>query len=94
MSHSVQRMRERAPQFMHLLPELQKLAATGKRYAVCLGSAPGMVGCRFVGSRNTSHGNQTWAIIGDGKVITVMYRRSTQPKTPEAFDVDEVLLWA
>lgn len=90
MNHSIQRMRERAPQYMHLLPTLQLLANTGRRYAVRLGpTATGQVS----GSRSTSHGDQVWAILGDGKVITVMYRRSSQPKTPEAFDVEEVLLW-
>lgn len=87
--HAEQRLRERAPQYLHRLPALQALAATGRRIAVRLGPT-GASG--YSGDRSTSHGDQVWAILGDGVVITVMYRRSSQPKTPEAFDVDEVML--
>lgn len=88
MSHAEARLRERAPQFEDMLPRLRQLAATGRRIAVRLGTLEAVAG-----NRAASHGNTVWAILGDGTVITVMYRRSTQPKTPEAFDVDEVQLW-
>lgn len=88
--HALERMRARAPQYMHRIPSLERLAATGRRYAVRLGptGTPG-----YAGARATSHGDYVWAILVDGKVITVMYRRSSQPATPAAFDVDEVQLW-
>jgi hypothetical protein len=88
VSHAEARLRERAPQFADMLPRLRQLAATGKRIAVRLGTLD-----EVAGDRRSSHGNTVWAILGDGTVITVMYRRSSQPKTPEAFDVDEVQLW-
>lgn len=37
-----------------------------------------------------SNGNRVWFILRDGVVTTVMLRRSTQPETPEAFDVEKV----
>jgi hypothetical protein len=37
-----------------------------------------------------SNGDEVWAICRGGFVKTVMLRRSTQPKTPAAFDVDRV----
>jgi hypothetical protein len=39
-----------------------------------------------------SNGNEVWAVCRDGRVVTVMFRRSTQPATPGAFGVREVLL--
>lgn len=92
MSHAEQRLRERAPQYLCDLPRLQQRAKDGRRYAIRLGPAKFMA-AGYAGDRATSHGDQVWAILGDGVVITVMYRRSSQPKTPAAFDVDEVLLW-
>lgn len=39
-----------------------------------------------------SNGDQVWAICDCGKVVTVMFRRSTQPATPHALRVDRVVI--
>ncbi len=39
-----------------------------------------------------SNGDEVWAIIRAGRVTTIMLRRSTQPVTRAAFDVDVVAL--
>lgn len=39
---------------------------------------------------NTSNGDEVWAIIREGKVITTMLRRSTQPKTCASLRVERV----
>lgn len=38
-----------------------------------------------------SNGDELWAVCRNGDVKTVMFRRSTQPRTREAFGVDRVL---
>lgn len=38
-----------------------------------------------------SNGDAVWAVYRDHRVCTVFLRRSTQPSTPEAFDVERVL---
>jgi hypothetical protein len=42
------------------------------------------------GSLMTSNGDQVWAIIRDGRIHTVMLRRSDQPSTPQALRVSKV----
>lgn len=37
-----------------------------------------------------SNGDTVWAIVREGRIVTVMLRRSTQPATPDAFGVDVV----
>lgn len=39
---------------------------------------------------NRSNGDTVWAIVRDNKVITFMFRRSTQPTNPENLRVDYV----
>ena len=39
---------------------------------------------------NESNGDHVWAIIRDSRLVTIMFRRSTQPATPEALRVDHV----
>jgi hypothetical protein len=39
-----------------------------------------------------SNGDAVWAIIRDGKVVTFMFRRSTQPATPNALRVRNVVI--
>lgn len=43
-------------------------------------------------THGTSNGEEVWAIIRGGSVVTVMNRRGTQPKTPQALRVDKVFL--
>lgn len=38
-----------------------------------------------------SNGNEVWAVCRGGKLVTLMLRRDTQPKTCDAFGVDKVL---
>jgi hypothetical protein len=39
---------------------------------------------------DVSNGDEAWAIVRDGRVATVMLRRSTQPATAHAMRVDQV----
>ena len=39
---------------------------------------------------DVSNGDEVWAIIRNNKLITVMFRRGTQPKTADALRVDKV----
>ena len=38
-----------------------------------------------------SNGNEVWAIVRGGEIVTVMLRRDDQPKTKAALRVEEVL---
>lgn len=40
---------------------------------------------------SSSNGNELWAIVRDGDLVTMMLRRSVQPKTPEALRVDKIV---
>lgn len=39
-----------------------------------------------------SNGEEVWAIIRGGDIVTVMNRRATQPRTPNALRVQKVML--
>lgn len=39
-----------------------------------------------------SNGDQVWAIVRGGVIVTVMFRRSNQPATPERLRVETVLV--
>lgn len=39
-----------------------------------------------------SNGNEIWAIVRQKDLVTVMFRRETQPKTSEAFRVEKVTI--
>ena len=41
-----------------------------------------------------SNGDTVWAIIRNGRIITIMFRRSIQPTTPAAFKVEYVAIAA
>lgn len=43
------------------------------------------------GFRGASNGNDVWAVVRDGTVVTVMFRRGDQPATPQALRVDRVV---
>ena len=45
---------------------------------------------RAVGDIATSNGNEVWAIVRDGWLTTVMFRRSDQPATAGALRVDRI----
>ena len=65
------------------------LPSTPPREAMRLLTLPSQVGEAW-GDR--SNGNQVWAIVRYGELRTVMLRRSTQPATPQAFNVDKVTI--
>jgi hypothetical protein len=39
-----------------------------------------------------SNGDEVWAIVRNRRLVTIMLRRNTQPKTPAALKVDRVTL--
>lgn len=39
-----------------------------------------------------SNGQDVWAVVREGRVVTVMLRRKTQPMDPSAFRVDRVVV--
>jgi len=43
------------------------------------------------GFRGFSNGDVVWAIVRGDTLATVMFRRSDQPSTPAAFDVEGVI---
>lgn len=47
--------------------------------------------CTYAGTWDTSNGDEVWAIIRDGRVVTLMLRRSTQPRTPQSMSVVRVV---
>lgn len=38
-----------------------------------------------------SNGNEVWCVCRQGRLVTVMFRRSDQPKRPDCFGVERVL---
>lgn len=43
------------------------------------------------GFRGASNGNEVWAIVREGYLRTIMFRRESQPATPEALRVRKVV---
>ncbi len=56
--------------------------------AILLVTLPAVHGVAWSGSSN---GDQVWAIVRQGRVVTVMLRRSTQPTTPKSLRVSVVI---
>jgi hypothetical protein len=54
-----------------------------RSWAVLVGYAEGF--------RGASNGDVVWAIVRGDALATVMFRRSDQPSTPAAFDVERVI---
>lgn len=89
MTHSASRATQRQIP-AHYLREAIKWASISsldKSYAVDLGTEP------FHGEAwsDESNGTRVVAIIRQGKLVTLMFRRETQPWTPAALSVDEVI---
>ena len=61
--------------------------STYRSEAIRLIALPEMVGKAW---SDQSNGNEVWAIVRNRRLVTVMLRRSTQPKTAAAFDVERV----
>lgn len=38
-----------------------------------------------------SNGNEVWAVVRQGKLATIMFRRSTQPKVADSFSVQDTV---
>lgn len=94
--HSHQRIEERMADAGYDLDTITKVfaaakalakASTVKSEAIRLLKLNGQTNQAW-GER--SNGDELWAIIRDGRLVTVMLRRSTQPKTPEALKVQKV----
>lgn len=71
------------------VPALRRLASDGRSRAVLLARLSSKRGERY--GEGASNGDTLWAILRDRKVVTIMRRRSTQPSTPAALRVDEVV---
>lgn len=50
-----------------------------------------LVGYVDDGFRGFSNGDVVWGIVRGGELRTVMFRRSSQPSTPTALDVERVV---
>ena len=61
------------------------------RIAVETADAAVLVGYTDDGWQGFSNGNVVWAIIRDGVLATVMFRREDQPSTPAALRVRTVI---
>jgi hypothetical protein len=73
--------------------DAEHLAATSAfdSEAVCFLRLPAIVG-QVWGAE--SNGDEVWAIIRQRRLVTVMLRRSTQPKSPDSLRVERVTVLA
>ena len=94
MTHAAQRAVERCSKAgLDPLPLLAKANNLARRYpethlAVRLAELPAQVGEAW---GKQSNGDQVWAVCRNGRPVTVMLRRSTQPPTAAAPHVQRVL---
>lgn len=99
LSHAKQRATTRLLYDVGMLPEeIDALIERAEQYAVT-SSAPSeaIMLHRLKKQVNQawgakSNGNEVWAIIRDNHLVTIMLRRSTQPKDPKAFSVQNVVV--
>lgn len=74
---------------------IRRLAASmpdSRAYAVHVASVPTARGTFIIHPDGTgpSNGTELYAIIRNRHIVTVMWRRLAQPRTPDAFRVDTV----
>lgn len=93
MPHYMQRIEERMPD---LAPRLLDIARSveslrlAKDTAVLVHELPALRGDTQANILDrASNGDQVWAIVRGGRVVTMMFRRSTQPATAEAMRVEQ-----
>lgn len=92
MSHYHDRLGERfnsndAARYGRLVEYIAAKLPSNNSHAVRIAKLPAMVGRAW---SDTSNGDTAWCIIREGRIITVMYRRQTQPTTAYALKVDRV----
>lgn len=93
MSHAEQRVIKRIIERAGVsVKEAYRLFARAKRYAFesrVSSEAILMENVEFQGKAwsEESNGNQVWAIIRNGVLVTIMFRRDNQPCSPEALRV-------
>lgn len=94
--HAVERITERltdagldAPQIALVLSEATRKDVKASSEAHLLARLPHRVNPAW-GER--SNGDQAWGIYREGRLVTVMLRRSTQPATPSSLRVDRVVI--
>jgi len=90
MTHIEQRLAERniAIDYSKLVVIAQHIGNTSA--AVLLGTCTPVNDTGAYRSREESNGDMVVLIVRDGKPITIMYRRSNQPFTPDALNVRKV----
>ncbi len=90
-AHALQRLLQREPEaatIPRLWERLEELGSDGGGHAVRLLALDGERGARD--GAHASNGDELWAIVRDGRPVTIMRRRREQPATPEALRVDAV----
>lgn len=95
--HYIDRLRERMPdhEARALQVGIERMVPTlrdDRDYAILVATLPESRG-RWTfdtDGTGTSNGDNIWAIIRHGRIATVMYRRTAQPSTRQAFNVDIV----
>jgi hypothetical protein len=93
MNHATLRLNGRIGEFADKI-DLDSLSLLRERYAhkdiaVVIGKTG--IGFQPKQNRNESNGDLVIAVIRRGTLCTVFYRRSSQPLTPEALRVEEII---
>ena len=94
--HAIERINSRMKEIGYEAKERKKVATKALEYtrksranseAVRLFTIPNIHGIPW---SDKSNGDEIWAIIRDNVLVTVMFRRHTQPKTKQSLRVDKV----
>lgn len=91
-AHAHLRLHERVAEFGLTMSDVQTIVRRIPRKqaqscAVCVQRIGKQINAAW---GEASNGDEVWIVVRCGQVRTVMLRRSTQPKTPEAFNVQYV----
>jgi len=96
--HALERINDRMKEIGYESKERKKVAEKALEYtrksrtrseAVRLFTIPNIHGIPW---SDKSNGDEIWAIIRDNTLVTVMFRRHTQPKTTKALRVDKITI--
>lgn len=92
-AHATGRIAERLALASVPLAKIDEVLEYAYAHIPARGSAAVLIGTldRTYGDMEHSSGNELWSICRDGRLVTVMLRRSGQPCTPYAMRVDEVI---
>lgn len=100
MSHAYERVTERMSEAGYGTATIEKVywaagqlaaASTAESEAIRLVNLDGQVGKAW---SDRSNGDEVWAIVRGRNLVTIMLRRSSQPKTPAALKVAKVTIIA